>query len=107
MPMCSSGSSTSTTRSSQLQRPSSRASMRTVMTRSCSTCSSAEAVSVLCRRATERKANPPDLGRALAKVREWLEGGELAYVGSDYERLFPAILDVIDEPAPYGFLRAE
>jgi len=56
-----------------------------------------EAVSVLCRRATERKANPPDLGRALAKVREWLEGGQLAYVGSDYERLFPSILDVIDE----------
>jgi hypothetical protein len=35
--------------------------------------------------------------RALAKVREWLEGDGLAYVGSDYERLFPAILDVIDE----------
>ena len=56
-----------------------------------------EAVSVLCRRAVERKANPPDLGRALAKVRQWLNDGEVAYVGADYERLLSAILDVIDE----------
>ena len=34
--------------------------------------------------------------RAAGTIRG-LEGGELAYVGSDYERLFPAILDVIDE----------
>jgi predicted nucleic acid-binding protein len=56
-----------------------------------------EAVSVLCRRALERKANPPDLGRALDQARKWLDAGEVAFVGHDQERLLRAVLDVIAE----------
>ncbi|HEX4336197.1 MAG TPA: type II toxin-antitoxin system VapC family toxin [Polyangiaceae bacterium] len=56
-----------------------------------------EAVSVLCRRAAERKANPPDLARALDQARSWLERGEVAFVGRDQERLLGAMLDVVKE----------
>jgi predicted nucleic acid-binding protein len=34
-----------------------------------------EAVSVLCRRALQRKTSPPDLSGALAVVRMWVERG--------------------------------
>jgi predicted nucleic acid-binding protein len=56
-----------------------------------------EAVSVLCRRAAERKANPPDLARAIDQARSWLERGEVAFVGRDQERLLGAMLDVVKE----------
>jgi hypothetical protein len=45
-----------------------------------------EAVSVLCRRATERKTSPPDLSRAIDQARRWLDGGEVAFVGHGTER---------------------
>lgn len=56
-----------------------------------------EAVSVLCRRAIERKTNPPDLARALEQARTWLDRGEVAFVGQDQERLMRAIFDVVEE----------
>jgi predicted nucleic acid-binding protein len=57
-----------------------------------------EALSVLCRRATERKTNPPDLARAIDQARQWLDGGEVAFVAHEQERLWRAMLDVIDQP---------
>jgi predicted nucleic acid-binding protein len=56
-----------------------------------------EALSVLCRRALERKASPPDLSRAIAQVRLWLQSGEVAFVGPDQERLWPTMLDIVEE----------
>jgi predicted nucleic acid-binding protein len=56
-----------------------------------------EALSVLCRRAVERKTNPPDLARALDQARTWLARGEVAFVGHDHERLLPAAFDVLEE----------
>jgi predicted nucleic acid-binding protein len=35
-----------------------------------------EALSVLCRRATERKTSPPDLQAAITLIRGWFEGSE-------------------------------
>src|SRR5688572_26839552 len=43
-----------------------------------------ETVSVLARRAAERKANPPDLAVALDQVREWVAKGEVAFVCPAY-----------------------
>ena len=56
-----------------------------------------EALSVLCRRALERKASPPDLSRAITQVRLWLQSGEVAFVGPDQERLWPTMLDIVEE----------
>jgi predicted nucleic acid-binding protein len=56
-----------------------------------------EAISVLCRRAVERKTNPPDLALALDQARTWLARGEVAFVGHDQERLLPAVFDVVQE----------
>jgi predicted nucleic acid-binding protein len=55
-----------------------------------------EAISVLCRRALERKTNPPDLGRAIDCARAWLDRGEVAFVEHD-EHLSRAAFDVIQE----------
>lgn len=54
-----------------------------------------EAVSVLCRRADERKTTPPDLGRALAVVRAWFDQGLVRPVGRDAERLANEVLDIV------------
>ena len=54
-----------------------------------------EAVSVLCRRADERKTAPPDLGRALAVVRGWFDQGLVRPVGRDAERLAGELLDTV------------
>lgn len=56
-----------------------------------------EAISVLCRRALERKANPPYLVRALRLARAWLDRGEVAFVGRHPERLMSAVLDVVQK----------
>src|SRR5438046_4189533 len=56
-----------------------------------------EAVSVLSRRARERKTNPPDLALALATVRAWRDEGSVRFLTSQIERLFPDVLDVIAE----------
>jgi predicted nucleic acid-binding protein len=56
-----------------------------------------EALSVLCRRAVERKSTPPDLTRAVDLARSWLDRGEVAFVGRDQERLFRTVLDIVQE----------
>jgi len=57
----------------------------------------AEAISVICRRATERKTNPPDLARALARIREWRDADEIEYQSRHFERLLGVVLDIIEE----------
>lgn len=59
----------------------------------------AEAVSVLCRRARERKASPPDLAAVLARVRRWHDAGEIEPALSDVPRFFTDVLDVIEASA--------
>ena len=54
-----------------------------------------EAVSVLCRRARERRGAPPHLSTALAVVRGWAESGVVRWVASEAERLVVPILDVV------------
>lgn len=56
-----------------------------------------EAVSVLCRRARERKTRPPDLDTALDAVRGWLAGGHVRFIGEDARRIARDALDVIHE----------
>ncbi len=58
-----------------------------------------EALSVLARRAAERKTNPPDLEAVLAQIRAWLVAGEIAFVSHHTERLFSLILDIVAESA--------
>lgn len=59
----------------------------------------AETVSVLCRRARERKASPPDLTAVLVRVRRWHDAGEIEPALSDVPRFFTEVLDVIEESA--------
>jgi predicted nucleic acid-binding protein len=39
-----------------------------------------EALSVLCRRAAQRKTAPPDLAAAVAMMRDWFENGEVRFL---------------------------
>jgi predicted nucleic acid-binding protein len=59
----------------------------------------AEAVSVLCRRARERKASPPDLVVVLARIRRWYDAGEIEPALSEVARFFTEVLDVIEASA--------
>lgn len=54
-----------------------------------------EALSVLCRRATERKTSPPDLRAAIAVIRGWFDGGEVRFLARESERLVGDLLSVI------------
>jgi predicted nucleic acid-binding protein len=56
-----------------------------------------EALSVLCRRATERKTTPPDLQAAITVIRGWFEGSEVRFLARESERLAADVLDVIAE----------
>jgi len=56
-----------------------------------------EALSVLCRRATERKTSPPDLKAALAHIGGWFNGGEVRFLARESERLAGDVLNVIAE----------
>jgi predicted nucleic acid-binding protein len=56
----------------------------------------AEAVSVLCRRARERKANPPDLSVVLRQIRSWHDAGEIEPSSQDRPRFFGEVLDVVE-----------
>jgi hypothetical protein len=58
-----------------------------------------EAVSVLCRRAAERKTDPPNLDTTLEVVRGWYDAGEVRFVAREAERLVGDVLDVILETA--------
>lgn len=56
-----------------------------------------EAISVLCRRATQRKTAPPDLDAAVQTIRGWFDSSEIRFLASEAQRLSGAILDVIAE----------
>lgn len=57
----------------------------------------AEAVSVLCRRATQRKTNPPDLSAALEAIRAWMaQGIQISFVQAELEELFLEILSLVE-----------
>lgn len=54
-----------------------------------------EAVSVACRRARQRKANPPNLGIFLEAVRGLFERGEIAFVADVLQGRLLEVLDVV------------
>ena len=54
-----------------------------------------EALSVLCRRASERKTTPPDLEKAVAVMRGWFDAGEVQFLSRESERLVSKVLDVV------------
>lgn len=54
-----------------------------------------EAVSVLCRRARERKTSPPDLGDVLGVVRGWFADGHVRATGQDALRLASDVIDTV------------
>jgi predicted nucleic acid-binding protein len=54
-----------------------------------------EAVSVVCRRAAQRKSSPPDLARMLDDVRAWSTANRIRWTGQHVERLLPTILDIV------------
>ena len=56
-----------------------------------------EAVSVLCRRARERRKAPPDLAGALATVRAWARAGAIRWVAESVETRFDSIVDVVEQ----------
>lgn len=58
-----------------------------------------EALSVLCRRASERKTTPPDLEKAVAVMRGWFDAGEVRFLSSESERLASNVLDVVTKTA--------
>ncbi|HEX3852138.1 MAG TPA: type II toxin-antitoxin system VapC family toxin [Polyangiaceae bacterium] len=54
-----------------------------------------EALSVLCRRAAQRKTAPPDLNTALATMRHWFDNGEVRFLAHEGERLATSVLDIV------------
>jgi len=63
-----------------------------------------EALSVLCRRAAQRKTAPPDLNAALAMMRNWFDNGEVRFLAREQERLAASVLDIVADSA--GVLNA-
>ncbi len=59
----------------------------------------AEAVSVICRRAQERRSKSTDLLRATGAVRRWHETGQIAAVSGDIDSRFHAIMVVVEASA--------
>ncbi|MBN1612083.1 MAG: hypothetical protein JW940_35960 [Polyangiaceae bacterium] len=58
-----------------------------------------EAISVLCRRAIQRRGDPPDWGRALGTARSWVQDGAVAFMHHEIQALFPQILDIVESSA--------
>lgn len=58
-----------------------------------------EAVSVLCRRAREKKTSPPELTKVLVAVRRWYDDGYVRSVAAETQNLVPDVLDVIEATA--------
>jgi predicted nucleic acid-binding protein len=56
----------------------------------------AEMVSALCRRATQRKSGPPDLGRVRDRVHGWLDAGLVTFVHDAVAELFEEIVDAAE-----------
>jgi predicted nucleic acid-binding protein len=54
-----------------------------------------EAISVICRRARERRSLKPNVEVSLATVRNWAEAGVIRWVAGEGKRLIGSILDVI------------
>jgi predicted nucleic acid-binding protein len=63
-----------------------------------------EALSVLCRRAAQRKTAPPDLNAAVAMMRNWFDNGEVRFLAREQERLAASVLDIVADSA--GVLNA-
>lgn len=63
-----------------------------------------EALSVLCRRAAQRKTAPPNLASAVATMRSWFDSGEVRFLAHESERLSGSVLDIATETA--GLLNA-
>jgi predicted nucleic acid-binding protein len=57
----------------------------------------AEAISVMCRRARQRKTKPPDLASALLRVRRWQVEGKIEPISQEISRYFDDVLDAIEE----------
>jgi predicted nucleic acid-binding protein len=64
-----------------------------------------EAISVLCRRARERRGGtssaglakaPPDLGGALERVRQWTLDGDIVWVTAHTQRFATDVVDVVE-----------
>jgi predicted nucleic acid-binding protein len=55
-----------------------------------------EALSVICRRARERKGSPPDLRPILELVRDWASSGAIRWMARDAEPLWIDTLEVIE-----------
>ena len=56
-----------------------------------------EAVSVLCRRAREKRSGRPDLSAVLTIVRGWAAAGSIRWIAGQAERVVGSVLDVIQE----------
>jgi predicted nucleic acid-binding protein len=54
-----------------------------------------EALSVLCRRAAQRKSAPPDLAAAVATIRSWFASGEVRVLAQEAEHLANSVLDIV------------
>ena len=58
-----------------------------------------EALSVLCRRAAQRKTAPPNLAVAVQTMRRWIDAGEVRFLAHESERLAGSVLDIVTETA--------
>jgi predicted nucleic acid-binding protein len=56
----------------------------------------AEALSALCRRAFERRRQPPALGAILGRVRTWHQRGQIVFGGLESDS-FGAVLDIVEQ----------
>jgi predicted nucleic acid-binding protein len=54
-----------------------------------------EALSVLCRRAAQRKTAPPNLAAAVATMRSWFDKGEIRFLAHEAEQLANSVLDIV------------
>jgi predicted nucleic acid-binding protein len=58
-----------------------------------------EALSVLCRRATQRRTSPPNLFAAIVTIRSWNERGSIRWLAREQQRVFERVLDVVETTA--------
>lgn len=56
----------------------------------------AEALSALCRRAFERRRQPPALGAVLGRVRTWHQRGQIVFGGLESQS-FGGVLDIVEQ----------
>jgi predicted nucleic acid-binding protein len=56
-----------------------------------------EALSVLCRRAAQRKTAPPDLAAAVARMRSWFDNGEVRFLAQEAEHLATSVLEIVTD----------